>query len=313
MSIYKKLKWKYLRYIVYLDRHNLSSYLLPLILFVVTIALLAVGLNFYHYTNVWTDWRIAENNALTFCEHNRFAEAIVQPANTWSNIGYLIVGLLCMFIGINDIKSREPNITNLLVRYPAFSIMIGISCIYLFFGSFLYHASLAYTFQKLDITGMYAVAIAFIGYNVFRFFPTRYAKLLSKYRSNHHVIITVGILLNVVFFMGLWKVNVNVLFPIVVLVLIILNVLYKMRSNHISKIYQQLFNLSILLLLSATVFWVLDRQNVLCSPTSIWQGHAFWHILNSSSIFLLYLCYRTETVNLEAIYKNKENVFLYYK
>ncbi len=313
MSFFNKLKWKYLRYIVYLDRHNLKGYVLPLLIFVSTTIGLVVAFEMYQYINVWGGWKIAENNALTFCEHNRFTEAVVQPSNTWSNLGFLIVGLLCLFIGINDFKSREPNTNNLLVRYPTFSILLGISCIYLFFGSFMYHASLTYFFQKLDITGMYAVVISLIAYNVFRFFPIRYAKLRAKYRSSHHIIITIGVLLNVVFFAGLWKVNVNILFPIVVLLLIGMNVIYNVKQKHISKIYKHLFKLSTLVLLLSTMFWIFDRENVLCSPTSIWQGHALWHILNALSIFLLYLCYRTENVNVQLIYKDRQEIYKYFK
>jgi len=33
----------------------------------------------------------------------------------------------------------------------------------------------------------------------------------------------------------------------------------------------------------------------MCSPTSIFQGHAVWHLINTSSIALAYLYYRRET------------------
>ena len=40
--------------------------------------------------------------------------------------------------------------------------------------------------------------------------------------------------------------------------------------------------------------WILDRQDVLCDPTSIFQGHALWHILNAIVLFFIYLHYRAE-------------------
>jgi len=313
MSVSNKLKWKYLRYVVYLQNHQLKSYILPLIIFcTITISLIFVY-EIFQYASLWTEWKSAQYNALTFCEHNRFCEAIVQPANTWSNLGFLMVGLMCLFIGINDFKVRNPDTDNLLARYPMFSILLGVSCIYLFIGSFFYHASLTYFFQKLDITGMYAVALSLIAYNMFRFFPTRYRKKKNLHRSSHHLIITLGILFNVVFFAGLWKVNVNYLFPAVILILMFVNILYNLSRDHISKIYKYLFRLSMIALFLSAALWILDREDIWCIPTSIWQGHALWHILNALSIFLLYLCYRTETFNLSSIYKNKEQVYLYYR
>lgn len=313
MPLTNKLKWKYLRYLVYLQNHQLKSYLLPLIIFISVTAVLVFMYEIFHYASLWTEWKSAQYNALTFCEHNRFCEAIVQPSNTWSNLGFLMVGLICLFIGINDYKARQPETDNLLARYPMFSILLGASCIYLFIGSFFYHASLSYFFQKLDITGMYAVALSLIAYNMFRFFPTRYNKKKEIHRSSHHFIITLIILFNVVFFAGLWKVNVNYLFPAVLLVLMIVNIIYNLSHKQTSKLYKYFFRLSMIALFLSAALWILDREDIWCIPTSIWQGHALWHILNALSIILLYFCYRTETFNLTSIYKNKEQVYLYYK
>lgn len=314
MSFFSKLKWSYLRYRVSLDNHSLKWYILPSFLFVLCSVVLIALYKVFHFSSLWTNWRVAERNAFTFCEHIRQGEAIVQPANTWSNFGFLFVGMLCLFIGINDFKIRKPDSSNLLIRYPGFSILLGASCIYLFFGSFMYHASMAYFFQKLDITGMYAVTLALISYNIFRFFPTRYAYRASTYRSSHHAIITISILLNFVFFAGLWKVNVNILFPSVILLLMGINVLYNLKNKqHFSRLYKHLFKLSIFVLVVSTVLWVCDREDIWCIPTSIFQGHALWHILNALSIFLLYMCYRTESINLNALYEGKSNVYLHYK
>lgn len=314
MSFLSKLKWSYLRYRVCLDKHSLSWYILPSLFFFLSTTILIVLYKVFHYTSLWTNWKAAERNAFTFCEHVRVGEAVVQPANTWSNFAFLLVGVLCLSIGVNDFKIRKPESTNLLVGYPGFSILLGASCIYLFFGSFMYHASLAYFFQKLDITGMYAVTLALISYNIFRLFPTRYASSLSRYRSSHHVIITVSILLNFVFYAGLWKVNVNVLFPVFILLLMAINVVYNYRNkNEFSRLYKHLFRLSIIVLLVSTTLWIFDREDIWCIPTSIFQGHALWHILNALSIFLLYMCYRTENHNVEKLYLGKQDIYFHFK
>ena len=45
---------------------------------------------------------------------------------------------------------------------------------------------------------------------------------------------------------------------------------------------------------AAATIWILDRSDVLCMPTSIFQGHALWHLLCALAIFLLYFYYRSE-------------------
>jgi len=310
----KLLKWKYLRTIVFLDRHNLKSYLFPLIIFFIVSVGLVITYQLLRFVNLWAGMPYAGNNALEFCEINRFCEAVVQPANTWSNLGFLFVGLFCLFVGINDAKTRSPEIPNLMVRYPMFSILIGLSCLYLFLGSFLYHASLTHTFQMLDITGMYAVALSFLAYIIFRFMPTRYAKRKSKFRSSHHLIIPLVMLLNLLFLGGMWQVNVNVLFPIILLIIFSLTIYYN-RSYNLKKQlpYQRFAHLSIIIGVIAFICWILDRQDVWCNPDSLLQGHAIWHILCATSILFLYLSFRVEKFNIKSIYKNKQEVYFKFR
>lgn len=314
MSKITLLKWKYLRTLVFLDRHNLRNYLTPIIIFFIVAVSLVVVFELLHFVNLWAGMPYASNNALEFCEINRFCEAVVQPANTWSNFGFLLIGLFCLFVGINDAKTRSPEIPNLLVRYPMFSVLIGLSCIYLFLGSFLYHASLTRTFQMLDITGMYAVALSFLAYIVFRFIPTRYSKSKSKFKSTHHLIIPVAILTNLLFLGGVWQVNVNILFPAVILIILLLCIYYN-RSNNLMKQlpYQRFAHLSIIVGLVAFVCWILDRQDVWCNPESLLQGHAVWHLLCALSILLMYLSFRVEKFDIKSIYQNKQEVYLNFK
>ena len=55
------------------------------------------------------------------------------------------------------------------------------------------------------------------------------------------------------------------------------------------------------IMLLAGIIWVLDRTNVVCSPDSIFQGHALWHMLTAASIFFIYLYYRSGVVPLDDV------------
>src|SRR4051812_40319119 len=166
------LKWQVLRTRFYLERLHVKAFFLPV--FVFTLSTLC--LSFYYYlfqnTDFWATWSTAGGNAFHFCEMNRMNELVRQPSNTWSNLGYLWVGLFALTLGVHDLKypGRKAS-DNFLVRYPAFSIMFGLSAIYLFIGSFFFHASLSVFFQKLDQAGLYSVVIMMLTFNLYKIFP----------------------------------------------------------------------------------------------------------------------------------------------
>jgi hypothetical protein len=95
------------------------------------------------------------------------------------------------------------------------------------------------------------------------------------------------------FYIHLWKLPINIVFPILVLVFFALNFIVQTKLNH-SKPVKAFFTSAILTLLLAYTLWILDRTNVLCSLESPFQGHALWHILDAISILLVYLYYRSE-------------------
>jgi len=245
------------------------------------------------YIDPWQSWRQALGNATNFCEMNRFDQLIVQPSNTWSNLGYIIVGLMFISIAKNDHKyEHRHHVNNLLAKFPGFSYLIGFSALYMGFGSFMYHATLTFFFQKLDQTGMYFLFISFLAYVLFKLFPQ--IKFREKtYVSNKFFIIS-AIIVQLLFFFFLWKLPVNILFPSLTISFFIVNFILITKVKNSESIIS-LLKASFITLLIAFSIWVLDITNKLCSPTSIFQGHAAWHLLNTASIFLAYLYYRSET------------------
>lgn len=244
------------------------------------------------YIDPWESWRQALGNATHFCELNRFDQLIVQPSNTWSNLGYIIVGLMFISIAKNDHKYTERHqVNNLLAKYPGFTYLIGFSTLYLGIGSFMYHATLTYFFQKLDQTGMYFLLVAFLSYTLFKLFPR--IRYKGKIYVSNKFFIVCAVIMQAIFFFFLWKLPINILFPTLTFSFFITNFILITRiKNSVSVV--KLLKASFITLLIAASIWILDITNKLCSPTSIFQGHALWHLLNTVSIFLAYLYYRSE-------------------
>ncbi|MCB0508585.1 MAG: ceramidase domain-containing protein [Bacteroidetes bacterium] len=246
------------------------------------------------YVDPWASWRQALGNATNFCELNRFDELIVQPSNTWSNLGYIIIGLIFISIAKNDLKyEHRKEVKNMLAKFPGFSYLIGASALYLGIGSFMYHATLTFFFQKLDQTGMYFLLISFIAYSLFKLFPT--IKFRGKVYVSNSFFIVSAIIMQLLFFFFLWRLPINITFPALTLTFFIANFVLIAKVRNSTSIISLLKASGITLVIAASI-WILDITNKLCSPQSVFQGHALWHLLNTASIFLAYLYYRSETI-----------------
>lgn len=300
----KQLDKIQLRSRLYLERMTLKAFILPAILFVLCCLATVAYYNFFQFNNLWSGWNVAMGNAFQYCEQNRMEQLIRQPANTWSNLGYFIVGLIALTIGIHDLKYAERRQShNFLVRHPLFSILFGISALYVFVGSFLFHASLTRTFQHLDQAGLYSVIVMVLTFNLYKIFPL--IRIKGKYKSSHALMMAFAVGFNYLIFTKLWLININVLFPILILIAFGSSVCYLIFISKEHYFTKYLWMAFITLLLGA-IIWILDRTNVVCNPESIFQGHAMWHLFTAASMLIIYFYYRSGSVPLDSVIMMKE-------
>ena len=103
-----------------------------------------------------------------FCERIR-AGAIRQPVNTWSNLAFILVGLLVVGVAAGDVchasSSGASNPMRTRFVYPA---VYGIATILIGTGSMFYHASLAFAGQVVDVISMYLLTSFMLLYNLSR-------------------------------------------------------------------------------------------------------------------------------------------------
>lgn len=289
---------------LYLDRMQGKAFILPGIVFLLSCLAAGFYYNAFRFNNLWDGWNVAMGNAFQFCEANRMDQLIRQPANTWSNFAYFIVGLLALTIGIHDLKySERRKSDNFLVRHPLFSILFGISALYVFVGSFLYHASLTRTFQHLDQAGLYSVIVMVLTFNLYKIFPL--IRIKGKYRSSHAIMMAFSVGFNYLIFTKLWLININVLFPILIAVAFATSLCYLVFVSREHYFTKYLWSAFIVLILGSIV-WILDRTNIVCNPESILQGHALWHIFTAGSMLIIYMYYRSGTVPITDVINRKE-------
>ncbi len=299
-----RVKWQVLRTRLYLERLHIKAFILPIAVLVLSCLAAVFYYNMNRFTNLWADWTAAGGNAFQYCELNRMDQLIRQPANTWSNFGYFLVGLFAITIGVHDLKYAERRASNnFLVRYPLFSLMFGLSAIYVFVGSFLFHASLTHTFQHLDQAGLYSVIVMVLTFNLYKIFPV--IRLKGQYKSSHGLLMAFAVAFNYLIFTRLWLININVLFPVLILVAFVTSLYYLLFVSKEHYYTKYLWSAFIILLLTAVV-WILDRTNVVCNPTSIFQGHALWHLFTAASMLIIYLYYRTGNLSFNDAINHRE-------
>ncbi len=280
---------------LYLTEHRKRSYIIGSVVFaLITITLIVLNA-FFSDLPIWDGLKMAGGNALDFCEENRWDKIVVQPANTWSNLGFLIVGLFIFITGINDFRIKKTkgrnSIHNLLAQYPVFSFLIGLSCIYLFWGSFIYHASVRYFPQKMDITSMYFLTVSLLAFSFFR------SRFLDKDNKRNNIlpwVVALVIIANAIIFAFIMEINVNLLFPFFIIAVFIANLIYTTKNNKAKSIARTTLYLSFGVMVVSFIMWILDKEDIMCNSGSFFQGHAIWHLLNAFSILLIYVHYRSD-------------------
>lgn len=209
-------------------------------------------------------WDGFQKNLYPFCEE-RLCSFVTEPANFWTNIGYLIVAIL-MIRHRNQSNRRVKN----LFFYSTFT---------LFIGSSLFHMTSTYWAKLLDVSAMF-----FLSMTILTLALERYSGISEK-KANWFFIsgLSLSIVFLVVMSFG------NVLFGTQILVATVLEWRLK-KSGHGLDLKE--VGLSILTLLAAFTFWIMDVKKILCYPGNhILTGHGMWHLLAALAIWIYYKSY----------------------
>ena len=216
-----------------------------------------------------------------FCEKIT-SGAIAQPANAWSSLSFVVVGLLIVCLAVKDKKGG----TNPLTTIWVYGVLYGFILSIIGVGSFYYHSKLNFVGQFIDVLGMYLLATAILFYRYFTATKTKAAWAVSSY-----------ILFNMFFSYILYTFPNARRYIFAFLIIAILGLEYRLKKQLNLLINRKFLYVAVAILSIAFIIWVLDITKIFCSPTSLFQGHALWHILGALSSSLIYLYYRSEQIN----------------
>lgn len=207
-----------------------------------------------------------------FCEaiHDGW---IRQPANTWSNLGFCVAGLVMAWE-----LSRRREAGGLR---PVEAAWFAVAVFLVGATSFFYHASLTFLGQTLDVQAMYLVALLAFAVNVDALrpqAPRRFAALyLGLNAALAVLLVTVPLLRRFAFALALGAV-------------IATEVLLRQRKLRGWALSPLLGAAGVQGL--AFFIWTMDTTHTWCAPDSLVQGHAAWHLLGAVATYLWWRYYR---------------------
>ncbi len=260
--------------------------------------LVAAGLTLLSMAAIWLllrllgpDWAAYAPATCTatrcFCELPRTGSLIMQPANSWSSYGYAFAGFLMIALASGSggaAHGRDGHGGGWRSGLPAgAAIWFGLTAIFVGLGSVLLHATLTLWGQFFDVMGMYLTSgfMLVSALAKWRTLSARHAVLLY--------ILVVGGLLTILYLVPEVR---RSLFAVVLIAAITVELLLaRPRRTGVNTSY---YFAGIATKAVAFAIWNADQHGLICAPASLFQGHAIWHLLGATSLWLTFLYYRSE-------------------
>jgi len=277
-------------------------------------------------TNPWQSFTYQPG---PWCELERTHNFMREPVNAWSDFSFLAVGFFMIYCGVHNMfwpvqNSKGEKTVNPIVSFPIVSIVWGVANVIHACGTFWYHSCRCREGKHYDEFAMFSISAFPFFYNFLRIALARQATgapkdqassphsayLMSseqqseQSKTNRMVMAMFLGYAGFAFFcynlfdFSIYNDILRDFFMGGILGLDVLTFIYYIY-HHVQN--QRQWNRDKKLLLAAIVLFVigyaahtLDRHSILCSPTSIFQGHAIWHVFCAMALCVLYTMFRHE-------------------
>lgn len=192
-----------------------------------------------------------------FCEAPRDSP-VKQPANTWSNLGFLLIAVFIL-------RHRGSG----AAAFAGIVAAIGL-------GSMAFHSTLTFAGEWVDNAAMYL----FTSHLTFLSLSRTGAGIPSPWPAT---ITMTSLLAAGAYLRPEWR-------RLIFASSVCLAGLSEFRAQRLQPLRnKKWFWVGVGCFALAYLFWWLDLYGVLCSPRSLFQGHALWHLLSAAATGALYL------------------------
>lgn len=263
---------------------NYSAFCMPILLVIPwSFATLLLGAFFVGGAVGWPGQFVGAG--AMFCEALRDGW-IKQPANTWSNLGFVVAGL--WMVSYASIGRRKTLVTdNHFTRSRTLPILYALLVIFIGPGSMALHGTGHAWGHTVDVLAMFTFIMFPIAWSVTHLMRGEESVFWAIYLS-----LTIPLTLAHVF--GVLPFSGIVLYAVLIPVTIALEVArYFWRPTGLRSLVFTICALGSFAL--AFVAWRLSLTGApLCEPGSLMQGHAVWHLLCAGATVYLFLAYLHE-------------------
>lgn len=219
-------------------------------------------------------WSSLKPATLQWCER-ALCEWIREPANTWSNLAYIFIGVLIFY---QSKKNKAPHLGLLGI----FSTLIGLM-------SGFYHASGSFVGEVLDFSTMFMMTT----YSVCANFARLYSWTYERLRAVALILITLSIALLVAF----QNIGIEIFALGLGATLLLEYKIIKIQKEAIN--HKPLLGFIVFFAVAYGI-WILDHEKIVCYPDFHWlTGHALWHVLTAIGIWFVYQFYSQFKINEE--------------
>lgn len=218
-----------------------------------------------------------------FCEAVR-DQLVRQPVNALSGLSFVGVGLLALSRRRRQ-QDRAPSVSG---GQGPVEYLLAIAAVVVGAGTVLYHASLTFAGQTLDVFGMYLL-VTMIGLSI----------LIRRWSLSARMTVALGIVINTLLLVLLIAAPEyrRIVFAGLVVVVIALESSVSPPGERGGR---HVFWLAAAILAGGFVVWAIDYARVACSPTSWLQGHAVWHLCGAAAAWLTLRYYAGHETRLTA-------------
>jgi hypothetical protein len=219
----------------------------------------------------WSQWLPATCMPdLCFCEADRVVE-LRQPSNTISSLAFCLVAAVVVLRDESALSSAKRAEDKYL--FWAAATLVGL-------GSAFFHASLSLTGQTFDVLGMYLLTTLLLLWSAQRRLRWSTRQRVLAYVLGNAALLTLLILAPALR---------RYLFGAVIAGVLLLERTTDPVSLRISR---RFLAWAAGLLAIGFLIWVADITKMVCYPTSIFQGHALWHLFGAASVLMIYVHYQ---------------------
>lgn len=214
-------------------------------------------------------WHYLEQQSYPFCE-TQLCGWVQQPANTYSNLAYLVVAIMIW---------RSSARTQAIRKFFAGAVFV------LFLFSTFFHTSGSVLGKFVDVAAMYVISMGLLTFALQRYYR------LSPLRAQfiYGLGLTISITSLAITGQG------NVLFMSEVLAAVLFEVLL-VRQKRDTLVPRRLFQ-SLGAFAVAATMWLLDVKKILCWPdVHYFSGHAMWHLFCAVALWFIYRAYSQRAV-----------------